>query len=79
MRLENFWRFNMNISNRYRPGAINVTVNGIQIEDLYQNWEARERECKELREKVAFQDGMLKKQGQIINELKTKIKENENV
>ena len=69
----------MNISNRYRPGAINVTVNGIQIEDLYQNWEARERECKELREKVAFQDGMLKKQGQIINELKTKIKENENV
>lgn len=69
----------MNISNRYRPGALNVTVNGIQIEDLYQNWKARERECKDLREKVAFQDEMLKKQGQIINELKEKIKENENV
>jgi hypothetical protein len=66
----------MNISNRYRPGTINVTVNGIQIEDLYQSWEARERECRELREKVAFQNGMLKKQGQIINELKEKIKEN---
>ena len=70
----------MNISNRYRPGAINVTVNGIQIEDLYQNWEARERECKELREKIAFQNEMLQKQGQLINELKRNIKENkENV
>ena len=67
----------MNIFNKYRPGTINVTVNGIQVEDLYQNWVARERECKELREKVAFQNEMLKKQGQIINELK--IKENKNV
>lgn len=65
----------MNISNRYRPGCINITVNGIQIEDLYQNWEARERECKKLREKVAFQDEMLQKQGQLIDELKRKIKE----
>lgn len=59
----------------YRPGTLNVTVNGLQIEDLYQEWEARTRECKELREKVAFQQEMLKKQGKYIEELKEKIKD----
>lgn len=59
----------------YRPGTLNVTVNGLQIEDLYQEWEARTRECKKLREKVASQQEMLKKQGKYIEELKEKIKD----
>ena len=61
--------------NEYRPGALNVQVNGIQIEDLYQEWVARSKECEELREKVAFQNQMLKKQGEYIEELKKEVKE----
>ena len=59
----------------YRPGTLNVTVNGLQIEDLYQEWEARTRECKKLRDKVSSQNEMLKKQGKYIEELKEKIKD----
>ena len=58
----------------FRSGTLNVQVNGIQIEDLYQEWKARTRECQELREKVSFQNEMLKKQGQVIEELKEKLR-----
>lgn len=68
----------MNIANKYRPGAINVQVNGIQIEDLYQNWAARNRECIELREKNHKMSVMLQEQGRLIKELKEKLRK-ENV
>ena len=68
----------MRYPREYRSGALNVQVNGIQIEDLYQEWEARTKECQELKEKVSFQNAMLKKQGEIITELKCKLKEKEN-
>lgn len=58
----------------YRPGTLNVQVNGIQIEDLYQQWMARTKECEELREKNQFLNEMLKKQGKYIEELKEKKK-----
>ena len=58
----------------YRPGTLNVQVNGIQIEDLYQQWEARTRECEELREKNKILNGLLEKQGKYIEELKEKIR-----
>ena len=66
-------------TNGYRPGALNVQVNGIQIEDLYQEWVARTRECEELREKNAMLNGMLQKQGKLITELKEKLKEKDNI
>ena len=69
----------MNVANKYRPGAINVQVNGIQLEDLYQEWAARNRECIELREKNRKMSVMLQEQGRLIKELKEKIrKEDEN-
>ena len=61
-------------TNGYRSGALNVQVNGIQIEDLYREWAARSQECEELREKNQFLNEMLKKQGKYIEELKEKIK-----
>lgn len=67
----------MNLINRadqFRPGTLNVQVNGVQIEDLYCQWRARTRECEELRKKVAIQNEMLKKQGKYIEELKEKNK-----
>lgn len=69
----NYKKFKEGI-NGYRSGALNIQVNGIQIEDLYREWEARSRECEELREKVAFQQEMMKKQGKYIEELKEKIR-----
>ena len=67
----------MNIANKYRPGAINVQVNGIQIEDLYQNWAARTKECAELREKEQKMSAMLREQGRLIKELKEQLRKDE--
>lgn len=64
----------MNVANKYRPGAINVQVNGIQIEDLYQEWTARTRECVELREKNSKMSVMLREQGRLIKELKEQLR-----
>ena len=65
--------------NGYRPGALNVQVNGIQIEDLYQEWVARNEECEELRKVNKAMSAQLREQGKLIKELKEKIKENNNV
>ena len=60
----------MNVANKYRPGAINVQVNGKQVEDLYQEWLARERECETLRKANKVMSAQLEKQGKIIAGLK---------
>lgn len=60
----------MNVANKYRPGAINVQVNGKQVEDLYQEWLARERECEVLRKANKTLSEQLEKQGKIIAGLK---------
>lgn len=59
----------------FRPGTLNVQVNGIQIEDLYQMWEARTREVEELRKINKAMSIQLREQGMLIRELKEKIKE----
>ncbi len=65
-------------TNGYRPGALNVQVNGIQIEDLYQEWAARGRECEELRVKNERMKAQLIEQGKLITELKEKLLQAEN-
>lgn len=60
----------MNVANKYRPGAVNVQVNGKQVEDLYQEWLARERECETLRKANKAMSAQLEKQGKIIAGLK---------
>lgn len=65
-------------TNGYRPGALNVQVNGIQIEDLYQEWAARGRECEELRVKNERMKAQLIEQGKLIAELKEKLLQAEN-
>ena len=65
-------------TNGYRPGALNVQVNGIQIEDLYQEWAARGRECEELRAKNERMRKQLIEQGKLIAELKEKLFQAEN-
>ena len=62
----------------YRPGTLNVQVNGIQIEDLYQEWAARTREVKELREKYVRAKQQLTEQGKLIKELKDRLFQAEN-
>ena len=62
--------------NGYRPGALNVQVNGIQIEDLYQEWAARNAECEELRRVNKAMAIQLREQGILIRELKERLKEN---
>lgn len=64
-------------TNGYRPGALNVQVNGIQIEDLYQEWAARGRECEVLRKANTEFAEQLREQGKLIKELKEKLKEKE--
>ena len=66
-------------TNSYRPGTLNVQVNGIQIEDLYEEWAARSRECEELRKVNKEMSAQLREQGKLIKELKEKIKVNNNV
>lgn len=58
----------------YRPGTLNVKVNGIQIEDLYQEWCAYKKANAELKERNKEANEMLRKQGEIIQELKERIK-----
>ena len=65
-------------TNGYRPGTLNVQVNGIQIEDLYEEWAARSKECEELREAKTELEARLREQGKLIKELKEKLKEKEN-
>ena len=65
-------------TNGYRPGALNVQVNGIQIEDLYREWAARSQEVEELRIKNERMKAQLIEQGKLIAELKAKLKEKEN-
>lgn len=62
--------------NGYRPGALNVQINGIQIEDLYQEWVARNEECEELRKEKERMSVQLREQGKLIKELKERLKEN---
>jgi hypothetical protein len=64
-------------TNGYRPGALNVQVNGIQIEDLYQEWAARSDECEELRAKNERMREQIIEQGKLIAELKKRLKEKE--
>ena len=65
-------------TNGYRPGTLNVQVNGIQIEDLYEEWAARSKECEELRKAKTELETRLREQGNLIKELKEKLKEKEN-
>ena len=65
-------------TNGYRPGTLNVQVNGIQIEDLYQEWAARSDECEELRVKNERMEKQLIEQGKLIAELKEKLFQAEN-
>ena len=65
-------------TNGYRPGALNVQVNGIQIEDLYQEWAARSRECETLRKANAEFAKQLQEQGKLIAELKERLFQAEN-
>lgn len=65
-------------TNGYRPGTLNVQVNGIQIEDLYREWAARSQEVEELRIKNERMKAQLIEQGKLIAELKAKLKEKEN-
>ena len=65
-------------TNGYRSGTLNVQVNGIQIEDLYQEWAARTREVEELREKYTKAKQQLTEQGKLIKELKDKLFQAEN-
>lgn len=65
-------------TNGYRPGALNVQVNGIQIEDLYQEWAARSREVEELRIDNERMKAQLIEQGKLIAELKEKLFQAEN-
>ena len=62
--------------NGYRSGALNVQINGIQIEDLYQEWVARNEECEELRKTKERMSVQLREQGKLIKELKERLKEN---
>ena len=65
-------------TNGYRPGALNVQVNGIQIEDLYEEWAARSEECEKLCKANAEFAEQLREQGKLIKELQNKLKEKEN-
>lgn len=57
----------------YRPGALNVQVNGIQIEDLYQEWKAYKKKVQELCEVKAQMSYQLREQGKLIAQLKAEL------
>ncbi len=64
----------MNLHN-HRPGALNIQVNGIQIEDLYtqhQAYKKRNEELSKLNQKLSDQ---LREQGILIKDLKAKLAE----
>lgn len=54
---------------------MNIKVNGKPVEDLWKEWEARSRECKELREDKKRLGEELRKQGEVIEGLKKRVKE----
>ncbi len=56
-----------------RPGALNVQVNGMQIEDLYQEWKAYKNKVQELCEVKAQMSYQLREQGRIIKQLKEEL------
>lgn len=57
----------------YRPGALNMQVNGIQIEDLYQEWKAYKKKVQELCEVKAQMSYQLREQGKLIAQLKAEL------
>ena len=58
----------------YRPGTLNVQVNGIQIEDLYQEWKSYKKKIQELCEVKAHMSYQLREQGKLITQLKEELK-----
>lgn len=72
----NYKKYNKG-TNGYRPGTLNVQVNGIQIEDLYQEWAARSQEVAKLQANNERMKAQLIEQGKLIAELKEKLKEKE--
>lgn len=54
---------------------MNIKVNGKPVEELWKEWEARSKECKELREDKKRLGEALRKQGEVIEGLKKRIKE----
>ncbi len=57
----------------YRSGTLNVQVNGMQIEDLYQEWKAYKKKVQELCEEKAQKSYQLKEQGKLIKQLKEEL------
>ena len=55
--------------------GMNVKVNGKPVEDLWREWEARSKECRELREDKKRLGEELRKQGEVIEGLKKRVKE----
>ena len=57
----------------YRSGTLNVRVNGIQIEDLFQEWKAYKNKVQELCEVKAQMSHQLREQGKLIKRLKEEL------
>lgn len=54
--------------------GINIQVNGKQIEDLWQEWNARGREVEKLKGDNERMRAQLKEQGEVIERLKDEIR-----
>lgn len=54
--------------------GINIQVNGKQVEDLWQEWNARTREVEKLKGDNERMRAQLKEQGEIIKRLKDEIR-----
>ena len=54
--------------------GINIQVNGKQIEDLWQEWNARGREVEKLKGDNERMRAQLKEQGEVIKRLKDEIR-----
>lgn len=63
----------MRTTKDYRPGALNVQVNGIQIEDLYVQYQAYKRKSDELEKLNANLSNQLREQGFLIKNLKEEL------
>lgn len=63
----------MRTTKDYRPGALNVQVNGIQIEDLYIQHQAYKRKSDELEKLNANLSNQLREQGFLIKNLKDEL------
>lgn len=55
--------------------GINIQVNGKQVEDLWQEWNARTREVEKLKRDNERMRAQLKECGKLIEELKKRVKE----